>query len=159
MRSNYRRQVGSVSVEALVFIPVLLVLIFAVADIGRLLRANDKLHEIAHSFARAVQFQVIDTSLPLRSQLEGYQQKLELLFNSDIEGKVGVSFQFISETNNEKISFGDCQPPENTRSLPQGEWWVVSLCFAPKPDTSAKWLATLIHSEQVLYSHAVFQRR
>ncbi|HDY7999101.1 TPA: hypothetical protein RQK74_000945 [Vibrio vulnificus] len=156
--SRRRVQTGSVAVEALMFIPLLLVMALAFVDLTSLIRSNDKVQDISHTLVRAISMQDIQDGNELRGWMPAYLQQAEQLMAKP--GSVlGVKVQFLSEQNSFVLAEGACQPPELQAELTEVELWMVSVCYQPAPKDLLSCVLVLLSEQQSLVSHAIYKRR
>ncbi|AUJ35467.1 TadE/TadG family type IV pilus assembly protein [Vibrio vulnificus] len=151
-------QTGSVAVEALMFIPLLLVMALAFVDLTSLIRSNDKVQDISHTLVRAISMQDIQDGNELRGWMPAYLQQAEQLMAKP--GSVlGVRVQFFSEQNSFVLAEGACQPPELQAELTEVDLWMVSVCYQPAPKDLLSRALVLLSEQQSLVSHAIYKRR
>ncbi|HFQ5382984.1 TPA: TadE/TadG family type IV pilus assembly protein [Vibrio vulnificus] len=156
--SRRRAQTGSVAVEALMFIPLLLVMALAFVDLTSLIRSNDKVQDISHTLVRAISMQDIQDGNELRGWMPAYLQQAEQLMAKP--GSVlGVKVQFLSEQNSFVLAEGACQPPELQAELTEVDLWMVSVCYQPAPKYLLSRVLVLLSEQQSLVSHAIYKRR
>ncbi|HDY8157973.1 TPA: hypothetical protein RQL00_002569 [Vibrio vulnificus] len=156
--SRRRVQTGSVAVEALMFIPLLLVMALAFVDLTSLIRSNDKVQDISHTLVRAISMQDIQDGNELRGWMPAYLQQAEQLMAKP--GSVlGVRVQFFSEQNSFVLAEGACQPPELQAELTEVDLWMVSVCYQPAPKDLLSRALVLLSEQQSLVSHAIYKRR
>ncbi|MGR2944963.1 hypothetical protein ABMX85_06580 [Vibrio vulnificus] len=156
--SRRRAQTGSVAVEALMFIPLLLVMALAFVDLTSLIRSNDKVQDISHTLVRAISMQDIQDGNELRRWMPAYLQQAEQLMAKP--GSVlGVKVQFFSEQNSFVLAEGACQPPELQAELTEVDLWMVSVCYQPAPKDLLSSVLVLLSEQQSLVSHAIYKRR
>ncbi|HFQ5199716.1 TPA: TadE/TadG family type IV pilus assembly protein [Vibrio vulnificus] len=156
--SRRRVQTGSVAVEALMFIPLLLVMSLAFVDLTSLIRSNDKVQDISHTLVRAISMQDIQDGNELRGWMPAYLQQAEQLMAKP--GSVlGVKVQFLSEQNSFVLAEGACQPPELQAELTEVDLWMVSVCYQPAPKDLLSRVLVLLSEQQSLVSHAIYKRR
>ncbi|EOA3784880.1 hypothetical protein QX213_12350 [Vibrio vulnificus] len=156
--SRRRVQTGSVAVEALMFIPLLLVMALAFVDLTSLIRSNDKVQDISHTLVRAISMQDIQDGNELRGWIPAYLQQAEQLMAKP--GSVlGVKVQFFSEQNSFVLAEGACQPPELQAELTEVDLWMVSVCYQPASKGFLSRVLVLLSEQQSLVSHAIYKRR
>lgn len=153
-----RTQSGSISIEALMFIPLLLLMALAFMDLTTLIRSNDKVQELSHTLVRAVSMQDIQDGNQLREWIPAYLQQAEQLMAKP--GSVlGVNVQFLSEQKPFAVAEGACQPPQVEFKLSEVDLWVVSVCYQPAPKQLLSHWWVLFSEQQALVSHAIYKRR
>ncbi|ELV8625124.1 hypothetical protein QNF03_001766 [Vibrio cidicii] len=153
-----RTQSGSVSMEALMFIPLLLLMALAFMDLTTLIRSNDKVQELSHTLVRSVSMQDIQDGNELRVWIPAYLQQAEQMMAKP--GSVlGVNVQFLSEQNTFAAAEGACQPPQAEFELSEVDLWIVSVCYQPAPKQLLSHWWVLFSEQQALVSHAMFKRR
>lgn len=153
-----RTQSGSVSMEALMFIPLLLLMALAFMDLTTLIRSNDKVQELSHTLVRSVSMQDVQDGNQLRESMPAYLQKAEQLMAKP--GSVlGVNVQFLSEQNRFAAAEGACQPPQPEIRVSEVDLWIVSVCYQPAPKQLLSHWWVLFSEQQALVSHAMFKRR
>ncbi|WP_087025139.1 TadE/TadG family type IV pilus assembly protein [Thaumasiovibrio subtropicus] len=153
------KQRGSVTIEGFFFIPVVLVLIFALADIAWILRADNRLQDVTNILTRAISQQGIPEDSNLQDQVRAYEPVFQRMFADEYPGQFGVTVTVEADGKLERASFGDCIPPVNEAQLPTGNYWRVSSCFVPTEKVIAVLAVPLITSDRMLYNHVVYKRR
>lgn len=144
--------------EALIFIPLLLTLIFALADISRMIRLNDRLHDVNNTLIRAVSMQGMTQPEQLHEAGPAYLSMTRELLGAE-RGMLGIRMVFTQEQMPLQFEAGDCLSPPDDVSLSGHGFWMVSVCYQPDKSRVISGIWSLFAKEHTFYSHAVYKRR
>ncbi|MGE6132470.1 pilus assembly protein FlpK [Aeromonas salmonicida] len=123
---------GSISIEAMMFIPILLALLSFGSEALQLLRLEQRLHNVAYNVTQIVTQQGTGQNAAAVSQLAFYQRFVQGQLSAQQEGQAALTIEQYNSANGELVPLlqgTGCAGQGNWPQLRVGTLMRVTLCY------------------------------